>query len=114
MAKHVDLQTLLNSFGDFEEELKPIDAWGTLLSTLEGLPVADDLQLLTGSPLHQWLEEVANAVDPLELVETLDRELRRRVGLAAAISLPADKLVISLCQSLEILAWTRGRKRKVH
>jgi hypothetical protein len=114
MAKHVDLQTLLNSFGDFEEELKPIDAWGTLLSTLEGLPVADDLQLLTGSPLHQWLEDVANAVDPLELVETLDRELRRRVGLAAAISLPADKLVISLCQRLEILAWTRGRKRKVH
>ena len=114
MAKHLDLKTLLNSFGDFEEELKPIDARGTLLSTLEGLPVADDLQLLTGSPLHQWLEEVANAVDPLELVETLDRELRRRVGLAAAVSLPADRLVIPLCQSLEILAWTRGRERKAH
>jgi hypothetical protein len=114
MAKHLDFQIFLNSFGDFEEELKPIDAWGTLLSALEGLPVADDLQSLTGSPLHQWLEDVANAVEPLDLVETLDRELRRRVGLAAAISLPADRLVVSLCKSLEILAWTRGRVRRAH
>ncbi|MGD8528382.1 MAG: hypothetical protein PVH06_06845 [Methyloceanibacter sp.] len=114
MAKHLDLQRFLDSFDGFEEELKPIDAWGTLLSTLEGLPVANDLQLLTGSPLHQWLEEVANAIDPLDLVETLDRELRRRVGLAAAISLPSDELVISLCKSLEILAWTRGRDARSH
>ena len=112
MAKHLDLQTFLDSFDGYEEELKPIDAWGTLVSTLEGLPVADDLQLLAGSPLHQWLEEVANAVDPLDLVETLDRELRRRVGIDAAISLPADQLLVSICKSLELLAWTRGRDRK--
>ena len=109
MTRHLDLHAFLKSSDAFEDEPKPIDAWRTLLFTLEGLPVARDLPRLQGSPLHQWLEDVVNTVDPLDLVETLDRELRRRVGVRAATSQPAEQLLVSLCQSLELLVWTKGR-----
>ena len=93
MAQHVDLHTFLKSSDAFEDEPKPIDAWRTLLFTLEGLPVARDLPRLQGSPLHQWLEDVANTVDPVDLVETLDRELRCWCG-------PKDGLGFNLKQVL--------------
>jgi len=110
MAQHLDLHALLGSFDNFEDELKPIDAWRTLQYALEGLPVTKDLPRLEGSPLHQWLEDVANAVDPIDLVEILDRDVRRRVGLAAATSQPAEQLLVSLCKNLELVAWTKGRR----
>ena len=109
MARHLDLHAFLKPSDAFEAETKPIDAWRTLLFTLEGLPVARDLPRLQGSPLHQWLEDVANTVDPVDLVETLDRELRRRVGVRAATSQPAEQLLVSLCQSLERVVWIKGR-----
>ncbi|MDJ0514110.1 MAG: hypothetical protein QNJ62_11775 [Methyloceanibacter sp.] len=109
MTQYRDLDAFLQSFDDFEEEPKPIDAWKTLIYTLDGLPIANDLTPLKGGPLHQWFEDVANTVDPLDLVETLDRELRRRVGLKAATSQSAERLLIALCKQLEVCAWSRNR-----
>lgn len=114
MPRPMDLAALLRSFDDFEEELKPVDAWSTLIGTLDGFPIADELPALEGGPFHQWLEEVANAVDLPDLVATLDRELHRRVGLEAATSQPAERLLISLCQSLERVAWAKGGTARRH
>jgi len=116
MAQPLDFDAFLKSCGDYEEELKPIDAWSTLVCTLDGIPIARDLPRLKGGPLHQWLEDVANAVDPLDLVETLDRELRRRVGMRAPTSQSAEQLLIALCMHLERCAWAsqapKNRKQR--
>ncbi|MEM7397775.1 MAG: hypothetical protein AAGF48_10170 [Pseudomonadota bacterium] len=109
MAQHQDLDAFLQSFDEFEEEPKPVDAWHTLIYTLDGHPVADRLTPLRGGPLHQWLEDVANTVDPLDLVETLDRELRRRVGMQAVTSQSAEQLLIALCRQLEACVWNKSR-----
>ena len=90
---------------DYEVEPKPLNAWLFLTNLLEGIAIAEDLSRLKGSPLHQWFDEVANAVHPLEFAEAIGVELSnvdRYVG-----SKVAENLLIALCLKLEAIAWSK-------
>lgn len=96
---------LLGASDECEDELKPLNAWFFLSYALEGMAISEELARLRGSPLHQWFEEVSNAVHPLAFASVIGDELSR-VGRHAATSRPADQLLVSLCKTLELVAWT--------